>query len=87
MQNQNDRLFAVYENKLRKKDLTEGRREEILNEMSRIASVSANESVESRAFQSEQLDREHKLSRWIKGDLFLLIGCGIGGFAWMSRRA
>lgn len=47
VQNQNDRLLAVYENELRRKDLPEGQREEILNEMSRIATVSANASVES----------------------------------------
>ena len=67
--------------------LPEGRREEILNEMSRIATISANASVESRVFQSEQLDREHKLSRWIIGGLILLIGGGVGGVAWASRRA
>ena len=79
--------LAVYENELRRKDLPEGQREEILNEMSRIATVSANASVESRIFQSEQLDREHKLSRWIIGGLILLIGGGVGGVAWASRRA
>ena len=86
-QNQNDRLLAAYENELRRKDLPEGRREEILNEMSRIATISANASVESRVFQSEQLDREHKLSRWIIGGPILLIGGGVGGVAWASRRA
>lgn len=85
-QNQNDRLMTTYENELRRKGLSEGRRKEILDEMNKIAAASADASTESRAFQSEQLDRTHKLSRRIIRDLIVFIGGGIVYTAWAARK-
>ena len=61
VQNQNDRVIAACERELRRKDLTESRREELLADMKEAAASSAYANAASREFQREQLDHSHKL--------------------------
>lgn len=79
VQAQNGAFIAVCERELRRRDLSEERREELVDMINDARQSSANSEAESRAFQQEQLDHLHKLP-W---RLLLVVGCvligGIGG--------
>lgn len=76
VQNQNDRVIAACERELRRRDLPDERRDELLDRMSRAADSTAYESASSREFQREQLDHSHKLPWKI---LLFLAGLAVGG--------
>lgn len=61
VQNQNERVIAACERELRRRDLSDERRDELLDRMARAAETTAYESASSRAFQRQQLDHSHKL--------------------------
>ena len=56
-----EKAIAACEQELRRKNLSEESRDEILRCMSRAAESSACESAASREFQLEQLEHSHKL--------------------------
>ncbi len=76
VQNQNDRVIAACERELRRRDLPNERRDELLDRMSRAADSTAYESASSREFQREQLDHSHKLPWRI---LLFIAGLAVGG--------
>lgn len=88
VQNQNGHVIESCERELRRKDLPEGRREELLWIMSRAAESTANESAASREFQKRQLEHSHKLPwklfGW--GTAIILFG-GIGGAVFLKTAA
>lgn len=61
VQNQNDRVIDACERELRRRDLTEDQRIEILNHMSQAAEATVAAIEASRAFQKERLGYLHKL--------------------------
>lgn len=77
VQSQNERVIAACERELRRRDLSDERRDELLERMNRAAESTAYESASSRKFQSEQLDHSHKLPWKI---LLFLSGLAVGGF-------
>ena len=81
VQNQNDRVIAACERELRRKDLSEESRDEILRCMSRAAESTSCESAASREFQREQLDHSHKLPWKLIGVGILIVLGGVGGTA------
>ncbi len=80
-QNQNERVIDTCERELRRKDLPEERRAEILLRMSKAAELSAYERAASRAYQKEQLEHSHKLPWKILGWGAVILFGGIGGVA------
>ena len=76
VQNQNDRVIAACERELRRRDLPDERRDELLDRMSRAADSTAYECASSREFQREQLDHSHKLPWRI---LLFIAGLAVGG--------
>lgn len=75
VQNQNDRFMDACERELRRKDLPESRREELLADMKEAAASSAYANAASREFQREQLDHSHKLPwKLIGAGAILLLG-------------
>ena len=76
VQSQNERVIAACERELRRRDLSEESRDEILRCMSRAAESTSEESAASREFQREQLDHSHKLIWEIIGVGALIV---IGG--------
>lgn len=74
VQNQNDRVIAACERELRRKDLSEESRDEILRYMSKAAESTSYESAASREFQREQLDHSHKLPWKLIGIGVLIVG-------------
>ena len=75
VQNQNDRFMGACERELRRKDLPEFRREELLADMKEAAASSAYANAASREFQREQLDHSHKLPwKLIGAGAILLLG-------------
>lgn len=81
VQNQNDRYMAACERELRRKDLPEGRRKELLDRMEMAASSSEQVGAESRQFQREQLNHSHKLPWKLLGVGALIFFSGLGGAA------
>ena len=81
VQNQNERVIEACERELRRKDLPEERRAEVLGIMSRAAESSAYESAASREYQTKQLEHSHKLPWNILGWGAVIIFGGIGGAA------
>lgn len=79
VQNQNERVIEACERELRRKDLPEERRAEVLGIMSRAAESSAYESAASREYQTKQLEHSHKLPLKILGWGALILFGGIGG--------
>lgn len=77
VQNQNDRVIAACERELRRRDLSDERRDGLLERMNKAAESTAYESASSRKFQREQLDCSHKLPWKI---LLFLVGLAVGGF-------
>lgn len=80
-QNQNDRYMAACERELRRKDLPEERRKELLDRMEMAASSSEQISTESRQFQREQLNQSHKLPWKLLGVGAMIFFGGLGGAA------
>lgn len=87
VQNQNDRVMAACERELRRRDLPDESRDEILRCMSRAAESTSNESAASRAFQREQLDHSHKLPWKLIGIGVLIVLGGVGGTALIRAAA
>ena len=87
VQNQNDRVIAACERELRRKDLSEESRDEILRCMSKAAESTACESAASREFQREQLEHSHKLPWKLIGIGVLIILGGVGGKALIRAAA
>lgn len=81
IQNQNDRLMAVYERELRRPGISEERREELIALMRETAESTAREGERSRRFQEHQLEHSHKLLWKILGAVAVLAVGGIGGTA------
>ena len=80
-QNQNERYIAACERELRRKDLPEERRKDLLDRMKMAASSSEQASAESRQFQREQLNHAHKLPWKLLGVGALVFFGGLGGAA------
>ena len=79
VQAQNGAFIAVGERELRRHDLTEERREELIDKINEARQSSADLEAESRAFQQEHLDHLHKLPwRLLLVASCVLIGC-VGG--------
>lgn len=87
VQNQNDRVIAICERELRRRDLSEERRDILLQYMSRAAESTAYESSASREFQREQLNHSHKLPWKLIGMGFLIVLGGVGGTALIKATA
>lgn len=81
VQNQNDRVIAACERELRRRDLPDERRDELLDRMSRAADSTACESASSREYQREQLEHSHKLPWKILLFVATLVVGGVGGAA------
>lgn len=79
--NQNDRFMDACERELRRKDLPESRREELLADMKEAAASSAYANAASREFQREQIDHSHKLPWKLIGIGAAIILGGVGGAA------
>ena len=75
VQAQNDAFITVCERELRRRDLSEERREELIDMINDARQSSADSEAESRAFQQEQLNHLHKLP-W---RLLLAAGCILVG--------
>lgn len=86
VQNQNERVIEACERDLRRRDLPEERRAELLGMMNKAAELTAYESAASRKFQERQLNHSHKLPWKILGWGALIFVGGIGGVA-MLRAA
>ena len=87
VQNQNDRVIAACERELRRRDLSEESRDEILRCMSKAAESTSYESAASREFQREQLDHSHKLPWKLIGIGVLIVLGGVGGTALIKAAA
>lgn len=87
VQNQNERVIEACERELRRKDLSEERRAEVLGIMSKAAESSAYESAASREYQKEQLEHSHKLPWKILGWGAVILFGGIGGAALLRAAA
>lgn len=87
VQNQNERVIEACERELRRKDLPEERRAEVLGIMSRATESSAYESAASREYQKEQLEHSHKLPWKILGWGAVILFGGIGGAALLRAAA
>lgn len=60
VQNQNDRYITVCEQELRRKDLSEERRKELIDSIRDAKSSSEKSASDSKVFIKEQLDHSHK---------------------------
>ena len=87
VQNQNDRVIAACERELRRKDLSDESRDEILRCMSKAAESTSCESAASREFQREQLEHSHKLPWKLIGIGVLIVVGGVGGTALIKAAA
>ena len=87
VQNQNDRLIAACERELRRRDLSEESRDEILRCMRKAAESTSYESAASREFQREQLDHSHKLPWKLIGIGVLIVLGGVGSTALIKAAA
>ena len=81
VQRQNDRVIVACEQELRRKDLSEERRVEILRCMSSAAESSSRECAASREFQREQLEHTHRLPWKLIGIGVMIVLSGVGGTA------
>ena len=87
IQNQNDRLIAVCERELRRHDLSDERRAELIDMIQQARESTAREGERSREFQSQQLEHSHELPwKIILFALILTVG-GIGGKTLLSTAA
>jgi len=81
VQNQNDKLIDACSRELRRRDLPEERRDELLCMMKEATDSSARESERSREFQREQLEHSHGLPLKIAAFIITLAVGGVGGTA------
>ena len=81
VQNQNERVIAACERELRRKDLPEESKEQILRCMSRAAESTSDISKASREFQREQLSHSHKILWKLIGIGAAIVIGGVGGRA------
>ena len=79
VQNQNERVIAICEKELRRQNLTDERREELLDRIRKAAESTACANEESREFQRRQLEHSHKLPWKIFGVIIGFMILGIGG--------
>ena len=87
VQNQNDRVITACEHELRRKDLPEERRAELIETMRRAAESTVNESAACRGFQERHLGQSHKLPWKILGWSALVLVLGICGAARLRAAA
>lgn len=86
IQEQNMRLFNAYESELQRPDLTDERRDELLDKMDKTAESSKQTDSEIGAFLNEQVSYSHSRS----GQLLFLVATtavGVGGIAWYLKRS
>lgn len=81
VQNQNERVIVICEKELRQQNLTDERRDELLDRISKAAESTARANEESREFQRRQLEHSHKLPWKIIGAIVGIMVLGIGGVA------
>lgn len=81
VQNQNGQVITACEKELRRRDLSEERREELFDIMSRMADSSAHEAERSREFQKEQLAHSRVQPWKIAAFIAVLAVGGAGGVA------
>lgn len=87
VQNQNDRVISACERELRRRDLSDDRRDELIKKMSRAAELTACESAACREFLDRQLEHSH-LSPWkVLGFVVLIVIGGVGGRALLKATA
>lgn len=79
VQNQNERVIAICEKELRRQNLTDERRDELLDHIRKAAESTARVNEESREFQRRQLEHSHKLPWKIIGVIVGFMVLGIGG--------
>lgn len=87
VQNQNDRVITACEHELRRRDLPEERRAELIETMRRAAESTANESAACRGFQERHLGQSHKLPWKILGWGALILVLGICGASRLKAAA
>lgn len=88
VQSQCGQYMAACERELRRRDLSEERRKELLDNMQDAYRASESASVESRAFQQEQLEQSRMLPLKVLGVvLTLFVGGCIGGALYRVARA
>ena len=86
-QNQNERIITACEKELRRHDLSDSQRQELLNRMCSAAESTSQINLESREFIATQIDKSHKLPFQILGLVTLLTLGGICGHAMLRRVA
>lgn len=84
VQTQNDQVIAVCERELRRRDLSDERRNELFDRMSRAAESTAYANADSREFQRQQLDHSHKLPWKI---ILSVVALAVGGTALIRATA
>ena len=77
VQNQNDRLIGLYERELKRKDLPEEQRMEILRMAKQAADSSADADRESREFVREEIRHSHRSNWLLIGGFAILVGGGL----------
>ena len=87
VQNLYGQYVAACERELHRKDLSEERRKEILDNMYDACRASESASVESRGFQREQLEQSRMLPWKMLGVLLSIVVSGyIGGAVYRAAR-
>ncbi len=81
VQAQNGAFISVCERELYRRDLSEERREELIDMINAARQSSVESEAESRAFQQEQLDHLHKLPWRILLAIGVILIGGAGGTA------
>lgn len=79
VQNHSEHIIDACKHELRRRELTEEQRSELLDKMTWAAESSIFVNKASREFQREQLDHSHKLPWVLLGGVALLLLGGIGG--------
>lgn len=85
VQEQNNRVIEACERELRRRDLTDEQRMDILKRMEKAAESTVNVSEASRKFQQEQLERSHKLPLSLLVGATICVLFGIGGRALFTQ--
>lgn len=86
-QSQYEQEMATYRRELRRKDISDDYRENILDRMSRAEELYFSEIASSREFQEKQLNHLHKQPWKILGCVALIVLGGIGGSALLRAAA
>ena len=87
VQNQNACLIQACERELRRRDLSEERRVELLNMMNEAVKASVAETVASQHLQERLLEHSHRLAWKILGFSALILLGGVGGAALLKAAA